>query len=161
MRTIFTILTFVALSIQAADKPNVVLIFIDDMGYGDIGPFGNKVNKTPHLDRMAAEGLRFTNAYLSISSCSPSRCSIISGRWPHNTGACELHTTLPKDQYVFPETLKKAGYYTVLSGKHHMGGAVDRGFDKVSRGKGPGKEGDWVKILKERPRDKPFFFWFA
>ena len=144
-----------------AARPNFILFITDDISAGDLGCYGNKKIKTPHLDRMAAEGLRFTNAYLSISSCSPSRCSIISGRWPHNTGACELHTTLPKDQYVFPETLKKAGYYTVLSGKHHMGGAVDRGFDKVSRGKGPGKEGDWVKILKERPRDKPFFFWFA
>ena len=110
---------------------------------------------------MAKEGMRFNNAYLSISSCSPSRCSIISGRYPHNTGAAELHTTLPTDQPVFPEALQAAGYYTALSGKHHMGKAVNRGFDKVSGGKGPSKSADWVPMLRERPKDKPFFFWFA
>ena len=99
-------------------RPNFILFITDDISAGDLGCYGNEKIKTPHLDRMAAEGLRFTNAYLSISSCSPSRCSIISGRWPHNTGACELHTTLPKDQYVFPETLKKAGYYTAVSYTH-------------------------------------------
>ena len=83
--------------------------------------------------------MRFNYAYLSISSCSPSRCSIISGRYPHNTGAAELHTTLPVDQPVFPEALQAVGYYTALSGKHHMGKAVNRGFDKVSGGKGPSK----------------------
>jgi len=161
MKTLFTFLAFVALSIQAADKPNFILFITDDISWDDLGCYGSKVAKTPHLDRMANQGMRFNNAYLSISSCSPSRCSLISGRYPHNTGAAELHTTLPADQPVFPEALQAAGYYTVLSGKHHMGKAVDRGFNKVSGGKGPGKEEDWVPILKERPKDKPFFFWFA
>ena len=60
MKTLLTLIVFATLSLQAATEPNVVLIFIDDMGYGDIGPFGNKVNKTPHLDRMAREGLKLT-----------------------------------------------------------------------------------------------------
>ena len=169
MKTLFAFITFVSLSIQAADKsqksfesfPNFILFITDDISWDDLGCYGSKVAQTPHLDQMAKEGMRFNNAYLSISSCSPSRCSLISGRYPHNTGAAELHTTLPADQPVFPEALQKAGYYTVLSGKHHMGKAVDRGFNKVSGGKGPGKEEDWVPILKERPKDKPFFFWFA
>ena len=170
MKQIISIVAlFFALSIQAADKsqksfesfPNFILFITDDISWDDLGCYGSKVAKTPHLDQMAKEGMRFNNAYLSISSCSPSRCSLISGRYPHNTGAAELHTTLPADQPVFPEALQAAGYYTVLSGKHHMGKAVDRGFDKVSGGKGPGKEEDWVPILKDRPKDKPFFFWFA
>jgi len=86
MRTIFTLLTFVALSMLAADKPNVVLIFIDDMGYGDIGPFGNKVNKTPHLDRMAKEGLKLTQFYVSNTACTPSRSALMTGTYAHRIG---------------------------------------------------------------------------
>jgi len=169
MNPLLSFLAFIALSIQAADKsqksfesfPNFILFITDDISWDDLGCYGSKVAKTPNLDQMAKQGMRFNNAYLSISSCSPSRCSLISGRYPHNTGAAELHTTLPADQPVFPEALQAAGYYTVLSGKHHMGKAVNRGFNKVSGGKGPGKEEDWVPILKDRPKDKPFFFWFA
>ena len=142
-------------------QPNFILFITDDISWDDLGCYGSKVAKTPHLDQMAKEGMLFHGAYLSISSCSPSRCSIISGRYPHNTGAAELHTELPADQPVFPEALQAAGYYTAISGKHHMGKAVNRGFDKVSAGKGPSKSGDWVPMLQERPRDKPFFFWFA
>ncbi len=173
----------------AAERPNFIFLIVDDVSWDDLGCYrvtasgapreprqghvnvartrerdargGNTIPKTPHLDRMAEEGLRFTNAYLTISSCSPSRCSIITGRYPHNTGAAELHTDLPEGQFTFPEALREAGYYTALSGKHHMGPAVDPGFDLISKGKGPGKEGDWVDILRERPKDKPFFFWFA
>lgn len=141
--------------------PNFILYLTDDVSWNDLGCYGHPVIQTPHLDQMARDGIRFENAYLSISSCSPSRCSLITGRYPHNTGACELHTTLPADQYVFPEDLGKAGYYVALSGKHHMGKAVNRAFHKVSGGKGPGKQGDWVQILRERPKDKPFFCWFA
>ena len=142
-------------------QPNFILFITDDISWDDLGCYGSKVAKTPHLDQMAKEGMLFHGAYLSISSCSPSRCSIISGRYPHNTGAAELHTELPADQPVFPEALQAAGYYTAISGKHHMGKAVNRGFDKVSAGKGPSKSGDWVPMLQERPKDKPFFFWFA
>ena len=142
-------------------QPNFILFITDDISWDDLGCYGSKVAKTPHLDQMAKEGMLFHGAYLSISSCSPSRCSIISGRYPHNTGAAELHTELPADQPVFPEALQAAGYYTAISGKHHMGKAVNRGFDKVSGGKGPSKSADWVPMLQERPKDKPFFFWFA
>ena len=146
----------------AADTPpNFIFFITDDVSQADIGCYGNKAIKTPNLDRMAAEGMVFENAYLAISSCSPSRCSTITGRYPHNTGAPELHTKLPEDQPLFPLMLKDAGYYTVLSGKHHMGGNADKAFTKISGGKGPGKEEDWVEILRDRPEDQPFFCWFA
>ncbi|QDT13264.1 sulfatase [Planctomycetes bacterium K23_9] len=145
----------------AADRPNFILYITDDISQEDFGCYGNAAAKTPNLDQMAAEGLRFTNAYLTCSSCSPSRCSLITGRYPHNTGACELHTTLPEGHFLFPQALKAAGYYTALSGKHHMGKNVDHAFDTISKGKGPGKQEDWVTLLQERPKDKPFFFWFA
>lgn len=145
----------------AADKrPNFVFIITDDISPRDIGPYGNAVVKTPNLDRIAQQGLVFDNAYNVISSCSPSRCSIITGRYPHNTGAPELHTTLPKDQRTFVQELQKAGYYTVISGKNHMAKPDQLGFD-ISSDSHPAGSEKWVRHLQQRPKDKPFFCWFA
>lgn len=144
--------------------PNIILIIGDDIGADDLNCYGNKQVKTPIIDRIAKEGLRFTNAYLTTSSCSPSRCSIISGRYPHNTGAAELHTSLPAEVSIFPELLKKAGYYTAQAGKWHMGGYAKRGFDVIHeklKENGDGGEEMWVASLRERPKDKPFFLWLA
>jgi arylsulfatase len=145
---------------KADERPNFVFFITDDIGWNDLGCYGNEFVKTPHLDAMAGRGLRFTNAYLTISSCSPSRCSIISSRYPHNTGAPELHTSLPDDQFRFPKALRDAGYYTVLSGKNHIAKLTET-FETISKGKGPGKSDDWVQLLKDRPKDKPFFAWFG
>lgn len=145
----------------AAERPNFIFFITDDISFDDIGPYGNTFVKTPNLDRMAAEGMVFDRAYLTISSCSPSRCSMITGRYPHNTGAPELHMPLPADQVTFIQQLKEGGYHTILSGKNHMGDAEALGFTEVSRGKGPSASEDWVEILKNRPKDQPFFAWFA
>ena len=150
-----------AWSAWGGDTPNFVFFIADDVSQDDFGCYGHPTIKTPNTDALAARGMRFDNAYLTTSSCSPSRCSIITGRYPHNTGAPELHVKLPDAQVRFPELLRKAGYYTVLSGKNHMFGNQDRAFDKITRGGGPGSEADWVGHVKDRPRDKPFFFWFA
>lgn len=147
--------------IKSDNKPNVVFIIADDIGQGDIGHYGNEDVKTPNIDAIATSGLTFNNMYLTISSCSPSRSSIITSRYPHNTGAPELHDPLPTGQFMFPEKLKKEGYYTALSGKNHMGNTVKTAFDLISLGKGPGAEEDWVSILQNRPENKPFFMWFA
>ncbi|MCL4637578.1 MULTISPECIES: sulfatase family protein [Olivibacter] len=146
---------------ETASQPNIVLIIADDIGWGDIGCYGNKDVRTPNIDALGSAGLVFKNMYLTTSSCSPSRSSIITGRYPHNTGAPELHDPLPARQIMFPEILRKAGYYTALSGKNHMGPAVKKAFDMISSGKGPGAEEDWVSILQNRPENKPFFMWFA
>jgi N-sulfoglucosamine sulfohydrolase len=142
-------------------RPNFIFLIPDDISQEDLGCYGHPVIKTPRIDGLAANGMRFDNAYLAISSCSPSRCSIITGRYPHNTGAPELHSKLPDDQIRFPELLRKEGYYTALSGKNHMFGNKDRAFDKITGGGGPGGSSDWVEVVRERPKDKPFFFWFA
>jgi arylsulfatase A-like enzyme len=157
----------------AKDKrPNVILFIGDDIGWNDFGCYGHRTIRTPNVDKMAAEGLRFTNAFLTASSCSPSRCSIVTGRYPHNTGAAELHTPLPMNQVTFPKLLKDSGYYTAQAGKWHLGGpakaptggaadAFDRtGGDKADGG-GHGGEDRFVEWLAERPKDKPFFMWFA
>jgi len=144
-----------------SERPNIVFFIADDVSQDDFGCYGHPVIKTPHIDSLAANGMRFDNAYLTTSSCSPSRCSIITGRYPHNTGAPELHVRLPQQQVRFPELLREAGYYTVLSGKNHMFANKDRAFDRITGGGGPGKEEDWVGHVKDRPKDKPFFFWLA
>jgi len=144
-----------------AERPNFVFIIADDVSPDDLGCYGNSTIKTPNLDALAGEGLVFDRAYLTTSSCSPTRCSIITGRYPHNTGAPELHMPLPAGQFMFPQALREAGYYTVLAGKNHMGDAVQPAFDKVTPPVGPGGEREWVEHLRTRPKEKPFFMWFA
>ena len=150
-----------ATATRAAPRPSFVFFIADDVSQEDLGCYGHPTIKTPHIDALAANGMRFDNAYLTISSCSPSRCSIITGRYPHNTGAPDLHTKLPESQIRFPELLRETGYYTVLSGKNHMFGGKDRAFDRITKGGGPGREADWVQHVQDRPDDQPFFFWFA
>ena len=109
-------------AVTIGKKPNIVFFIADDVSQDDFGCYGHPIIKTPNVDALASKGMRFDNAYLTTSSCSPSRCSIITGRYPHNTGAPELHVRLPQEQVRFPELLREAGYYTVLSGKNHMFG---------------------------------------
>ncbi len=154
--------TFAASPVPAGESPPNILLFIaDDVSHDDLGCYGHPTVETPTIDRLAAEGLRFTEAYLTTSSCSPSRCSILTGRYPHNTGAPELHTSLPEDQIRFPEILRQAGYHTALAGKNHMVKRPDRAFDLIVTGKAPALTSEWVRLVQERPRKKPFFFWFA
>ena len=134
-----------------AARPNFIFFISDDISQEDPGCYGHPVIKTPRIDALAENGMRFDNAYLAISSCSPSRCSIITGRYPHNHGAPELHSPLPEDQIRFPELLRKAGYHTALSGKNHMFGNKDRAFDLITHGGGPGGSGDWVGLVRDRP----------
>ncbi|MBK1792445.1 sulfatase family protein [Persicirhabdus sediminis] len=143
------------------ERPNIVFIIADDISQEDLGCYGHPTIQSPHIDALAAAGMRFDNAYVTASSCSPSRCSIITGRYPHNTGAPELHQLLPDDQVTFTKLLRDAGYYTILSGKNHMIGRNSQAFEKRSNGRGPGRQEDWVELLQNRPKDKPFFAWFA
>ncbi|MFC1736720.1 sulfatase [Candidatus Hydrogenedentota bacterium] len=146
--------------VAKADRPNFVVIIGDDISVDDFGCYGHPNIRTPNVDKLAKEGVRFTNAYLAASQCSPTRCSVISGRYPHNSGGPELHQPLPVGQPMFPLELKKAGYYTVAAGKWHLGNYAKTGFDKVVSSK-PGGEELWLDCLRERPEDKPFLMWFA
>lgn len=155
-------LLFGACTNQSKSPPNIVFIIADDVSWNDLGCYGNEDVQTPFINRLAREGLKFNNVYLTASSCSPSRTSIISGRYPHNTGSAELHTPLPGHLALFPEELKKAGYYTAASGKWHMGDAAKRAFDTLAlENIGQGGEDQWLTVLKKRPKDKPFFLWLA
>lgn len=143
------------------DRPNFILFITDDISQGDIEPYGNEFVDTPTLNQLADSGLVFDNAYLTTSSCSPTRTSLITGRYPHNTGSSELHLPLPEGHFLFPEALKEAGYYTLLSGKHHMGENVNSAFSTIDDGEGPSGASNWVELLRNRPNDQPFFFWAA
>lgn len=148
----------------AQQPPNIILIIADDVSWNDIGCYGNTAIRTPHIDKMAKNGIRFKNAFVTSSSCSPSRSSIITGRYPHSTGAAELHTPLPAHMTFFPELLKKNGYYTAHAGKWHEGPNAKRAYDTslVANAKNfAGGEEKWVEVLRQRPKDKPFFCWFA
>ena len=145
-------------------RPNFIVFIADDVSWDDLSVYGNRFVKTPNIDSLSSEGLVFKNMYLTTSSCSPSRNSIITGRYPHNTGAPELHSQPPMEMTTVAETLKKGGYYTGLSGKFHMGDYARRGFDLINEDKklnGPGGEDQWVKTLEDRPKDQPFFMWYA
>src|SRR5690606_2998842 len=100
---------------QPVRRPNIDLIIADNTGAEELVCLGNQEVKTPNIDALASSGLTFNNMYVTTSSCSPSRCSIITGRYPHNTGAPELHDPLPADQFMFPGILREQGYYAVLS----------------------------------------------
>jgi N-sulfoglucosamine sulfohydrolase len=143
-------------------RPNFIIVIGDDISWNDLGCYGNPVVRTPHIDRLASQGIKYNSSFLTASSCSPSRCSIIAGRYPHNTGAAELHTPLPKGMPTLPGELKKSGYYTAAAGKWHLGPHARAAFDLVvEQGNGVGGEEKWVATLQERPKDKPFFMWFA
>lgn len=149
---------------QGSSSPNIIFIIGDDISAEDIGIYGNKAIRTPNIDKLARNGLKFDNLFLTASSCSPSRTSILTGRYPHNTGAAELHTPLPQHLMYFPELLKKAGYYSALAGKWHEGENSKRAYDTLLVNKdanGAGGEKQWLNLLKSRPADKPFFFWLA
>jgi len=126
-------------------KPNIVLMFIDDMGYGDIGPFGNTVNKTPNLDRMAEEGIKLTQFYVANTACTPSRAALLTGTYAHRIGMDggngNLVVTFPGDsrglnpsEITIAEMLWENGYATGCFGKWHLGDQpefmpLNQGFD--------------------------------
>jgi N-sulfoglucosamine sulfohydrolase len=147
-----------------AQKTNFVIFIADDVSWNDLGCYGNRDVKTPQIDALAEQGLKFNNAYLTASSCSPSRNSILTGRYPHNTGAAELHTKPPIHLMSLPEMLKNNGYHTVHSGKYHQGDYSKKAFSEIHKEYKAitnSGEGMWLENVKNRPKNKPFFMWFA
>lgn len=109
------------------EKPNIILILADDLGYGDPSCYDG-IHSTPHLDRMAAEGLRFTDFHSTASVCSPTRASIMTGRYPHYDGLDTYISPVPgntigldPENVTFPGLIKDVGYKTALFGKWHLG----------------------------------------
>ena len=142
--------------------PNIIVFIADDISWDDFGCYGNEVVQSPNIDRISSDGILFTNVYLTASSCSPSRISILTGRYPHNTGACELHTEPPIDLPGFVDILRENGYYCGQAGKWHAGEFLKSGFDTLfTTITMNGGEADWLQLVENRPLDKPFFMWLA
>lgn len=162
-----------AFSATADDRPNFIVLISDDISYDDLGCYGSPNGRTPHIDALAAEGMKFTNAYLTASSCSPSRSSINTGRYPHNNGeASELHRPISWHLPSIGGQLRDAGYHTALAGKNHMTWSpapegetaptepwVKEYSPKVEGNSGG--HGNWIKALEESPKDQPFYLWLA
>jgi arylsulfatase A-like enzyme len=111
-------------------QPNFVIILADDLGYGDLGCYGHPTIRTPHLDRMAAEGQHYTNAYVAASVCTPSRAALLTGRLPIRSGMCNSSRRvlfpdsaggLPQTEITIAKALKAQGYATACVGKWHLG----------------------------------------
>ena len=139
---------------------NFIIFIADDISWDDFGCYGNKFVQTPNIDQLSSEGMIFKNMYLTTSSCSPSRNSIMTGRYPHNTGAPELHSEPPMQMKTFIKELKNNGYFTVSSGKFHLGEYARSSFDVIHENKketGLGGESKWLSTIENRPLNKPFF----
>ena len=137
-------LALLALSVApaAADRPNVLVVLCDDLRWDCMGCAGHPHLKTPHIDRLAREGVRFANAFCTTSLCSPSRATLLSGRYAHKHGVRDNFTELPTDLPTFPKALQAHGYTTAYFGKWHMGENNDDkrpGFDSFATHKGQGK----------------------
>ena len=130
--------------VAASAKPNLVVIYADDLGYGDLGCYGSPVIRTPHLDRMAAEGLRFTDFYSGAEVCTPSRAALLTGRYALRSGMAGARRVLfpnskgglPPAEVTLAEAMKGVGYATAHIGKWHLGlhagsRPLDQGFDEA------------------------------
>ena len=143
-----------ALSAFAAKKPNVVIIYGDDVGIGDVGFGGSKMIPTPNIDKLARGGLMFTDGHCSSSVCSPSRYAMLTGEHPLRIGLSVISPegglAIPTDRFTLPDLFKKAGYQTAVIGKWHLG-------------IGPGKEkggADWNGDVKPGPLEIGFDYSF-
>jgi len=137
----------------ATEKPNVIVIMADDLGYGDLSCYGAKTFKTPNIDKLAAEGQRFVDGYCSASTCTPTRYSFLTGTYAfrkEGTGIAPPngHLIIDQDTFTLPDLMQKAGYQTAVIGKWHLG--------LGEKGKGP----DWNGVLKPGPKEIGFGYNF-
>ncbi|TWU29119.1 sulfatase family protein [Novipirellula artificiosorum] len=176
---------------QAQDKPNVVLIYIDDLGYGDLGCYGCTDIPTPNIDRLAKEGVRFTASYITNPPCCPSRCSLMMGQYGQRFGKYGMSRGLPipEDRPTLARFLTEHGYVTGQIGKWDIGtqrqGPLNVGFTEVSKNPprkksntgGPSKyfcvdeggetvwltdyDGDLMTGFIERHKSDPFFLYWS
>ncbi|MFB0524683.1 MAG: sulfatase [Phycisphaerae bacterium] len=157
--------TYSSLSFLKRKQPNIILIFVDDMGYGDLGCYGNPTIATPNLDRMASEGMKFTQFNVASSVCTPSRAALLTGRLPIRSGLTRVFIPqspggIPDKEVTIAELLKDVGYATACIGKWHLGSKrkylpLNHGFDyyfgiPYSNDMSPGTQPD-NPLFKDQP----------
>jgi arylsulfatase A-like enzyme len=131
---ILSMAVFLSISVQVSgqdNRPNIIIFFADDLGYGELGCQGNPQIPTPHIDAISANGVRFTDGYVTAPNCSPSRAGLLTGRIPtrfgyefNPIGERNEHpgVGLPRTQRTIARSMHDAGYATALIGKWHLGG---------------------------------------
>ncbi|MES2692088.1 MAG: sulfatase-like hydrolase/transferase [Verrucomicrobiota bacterium] len=131
---------FAVATVTAESRPNIVMILVDDMGYADLSCYGSKAHRTPHIDRLAAEGMRFLDFHSNGAVCSPTRAALLTGRYPQRSGieaaiGFVRDEGVPLEATMVSEVLRAGGYRTGVFGKWHVGhvqsfGPNDQGFDE-------------------------------
>jgi arylsulfatase A-like enzyme len=132
--------------------PNFVFLISDDHSWPDLGCYGNSALRTPNLDRLASEGMRFDNCFVASPQCSPNRSAILTGCTPHTTSTSRLHTPMPPWEPTFLEPLKQIGYFTGAFRKVHQGSAFDRRWDFYAP-----KSEPFEQFFDALAPDRPFF----
>ncbi len=151
--TVFLALFALATASAETKRPNIILFLADDMGFGDLNCYGNPDVSTPNIDRLAAEGLKFTDAHAPAAVCQPTRYAILSGRYYGRSayGRIQSGIYFRKNEILFPQLLQKAGYNTAAFGKWHLG------FGLTERG----EPTDWNGELKPGPNECGFDWFFG
>src|SRR6185503_12389244 len=173
------LLTSVATQGQRATRPNIIFIMTDDHAAHAIGAYGSRVNKTPHLDRLAREGALLTNLFATNSICTPSRAAILTGQYSHLNGVT-MFNRFDSSRMTVARMLQQGGYHTGMFGKWHLG-SDPAGFDRweILPGQGAYRDpllytttgektytGGYVtevitdlalQFIQDSPRDRPFF----
>ncbi len=144
----------------APARPNVLFVIADDWSYPHAGAYGDRLARTPHFDRVAAEGMLFANAFTAAPSCTPSRAAILTGQWPHRLEeGGNLMGFLPSRFAVYPDLLEQAGYVVGHSGKGWGPGKFEPG-GRARNPAGPPFAG-FAEFLATVPAGRPFVFWFG
>ncbi len=138
----------------ADSQPNIIVFVGDDLGWRDTGTYGNRFIRTPNIDRLARSGLKVELAFGTSPQCSPSRISMLSGKFPHNTRTEDLHTPLPEAESILPSLLQARGYFTGHMAKTHYGPNAERQFQWYS----PAIADSFPAFLNSAG-DRPFFLW--
>jgi arylsulfatase A len=153
---------FLAYPASGQEKPNILLFFVDDMGATDLGCYGSDLYRTPNIDKLAAQGVLYKQAYASAHICSPTRAAMVTGKYPARIGLTDFMTGhkrpyaklkvpawtmgLPAEEFTLGHLLKEQGYSTAWLGKWHLGGSArDFGFDAGNQ--------LWIENTKNDPKD--------
>lgn len=140
--------------LPVGNRPNIVVFLADDLGWRDVGAYGNAGIRTPNIDSLARSGMRVALAFGTSPQCSPSRISMLTGKFPHATGTEDLHTPLPAGERILPSYLRARGYFTGMMAKTHIGPNGERQFEWYSP-----RTADALPAFLDAAGARPFFLW--